>query len=796
MRFDELVMKVAGEELRVKFHPQLTLLAGLSSTERQSLSSSILGALAGGTESTALRYLDGTGRVVNLLGDAGTVTASYEDDGSPAPLPLGSLAPHRAALRELMLLGPNDLGVAPRAPRPDEPAELVEARATLADLSEALQEALGDEQHTTGLEDELSSLERQLRAAKDTMAQREYAQVLAQLERVRAEVAALETGTVGVEADRKLVSTAGTVHDLAARWSEAARVVRAQLETFGAIERLPEPERATAAAVPDEPPGDLAAAIDALVRAQDERDVLDHRLQMLAVAKLPAPSDLIVGELGLLDQATLWPAAHRLRDATDVMDGIRVSLGGLGGDDGPEPPVLQTIETTHRLVENAETDAENLRIPGVASTGLGLSLALMGAIGAPILMPIGMVGAAVTGSVLLVRPKRRIAAAIVIEQEALAAVGATSYLGFHIRRVDATVDPSVRDSVESALHEHRDAHEAWVELVGSDIDVRKAIRLDAEVQAYHDALRNLGGAADEIEHLRRELADRAEPDLAAARRAVAELCEPYGLSPDAMASGAAISADVTARIEAGQAARRQTELQAAEAVEQRAAALLDDVLGPLGFTDGDRDARVGAHEWGVARAAEREEARARSRPRAEIDAELAELEALAQRLKRPEWSDVTAAHAEAPDLAELERRREKVQAKLEEVRPEVDLERLTDRHAAAERRVASLAAKHMGHDAASDPAAVADIQHHLLARLTAAAQAGPLGDPVPVVLDEVLLRVPPDRTWDLLDLLYRLSERHQLLYLSDDPFVAAWARQHAGSGTVMLLEPEPDSESV
>jgi hypothetical protein len=796
VRFDELVMTVASEELRVKFHPQLTLLAGLSAAERQSLSSSILGALGGGPESTTLRYLDGTGRVVNVRGEAGTVTAQYEDDGSPAPLPLGSLAPDRAALRELMLLEANDLGIAPRPPRPDEPPELVEARATLADLSETLHEALGDERQTAGLEAELASLERQLRTAKDTMAQREYAEVLARLERVRAEVAALETGSVGIDADRKLVSTAGTVHELAARWSEAARVVRSHLEAFGAVERLPELERATAAAVPDELPGDLAVAVDVLVRAQDERDTLDHRLQMLAVAKLPAPSDPIVGELGLLDQTTLWPAARRLSDATDEMDRIRVSLGGLGGDDGPEPAVIEAIETTHRIVENAENDAENLRIPGVASTGLGLSLALMGAIGAPILMPIGMLGAAITGTVLLVQPKRRIAEAAAVEREALAAVGATSYLGFHIRRVDATVDPSVRDSVESALHEHRDAHEAWMELVGSDIDVRHALRLDAEVQAYHDALKNLGGAADEIEHLRRELADRAEPALADARRAVVELCEPYGLSPDAMTDGAAISAEVMTRIEAGRAARRQAELQTAEAEEQRAAALLDDLLGQLGFADGDRDARVGAHEWAVARAAEREEARARSRPRAEIDAELGELEAIAQKLKRPEWGAVTAADADAPDIPELERRREKVQAKLDEVRPEVDVERLADRHSAAERRVASLAAKHSGHDVLSDPAAVADIQHHLLARLTAAAQAGPLGDPVPVVLDEVLQRVPPDRTWDLLDLLYRLSERHQLLYLSDDPFVAAWARQHAGTGTVMLLEPEPESESV
>jgi hypothetical protein len=62
-----------------------------------------------------------------------------------------------------------------------------------------------------------------------------------------------------------------------------------------------------------------------------------------------------------------------------------------------------------------------------------------------------------------------------------------------------------------------------------------------------------------------------------------------------------------------------------------------------------------------------------------------------------------------------------------------------------------------------------------------------------VVLDEVLQRVPADRTWDLLDLLLRLAEHQQLIYLTDDAFVAAWARQRAIDGTITLLEPAPES---
>jgi hypothetical protein len=80
----------------------------------------------------------------------------------------------------------------------------------------------------------------------------------------------------------------------------------------------------------------------------------------------------------------------------------------------------------------------------------------------------------------------------------------------------------------------------------------------------------------------------------------------------------------------------------------------------------------------------------------------------------------------------------------------------------------------------------------MLGRLTQAAGAGPHGDPLPAVLDEVFLRVPAERKWDLLDLLHRLSERHQLVYLSDDPFVAAWASQR-NSDEVSLLAPAPES---
>lgn len=793
MRFDELVLRFPDDEVRVRFHPRMTVLSGLGAPERQSLAESILGSLTGGSESTALRYLDGTGRTVNLLSDpGGSVVARHDDDGSAAGPPVGALTQSPEALRALMLVQAADLSLVARPASADEPSELREARASLEEITEQLKGALGEEQETTSFQTELNHLDEQLRAARDGVARREYAQVLAQLERVRAEATTLKSGTAGVSADRHLLAHADATQALAARWTEAASRLAVAVERVGGAARLDSADLAQAAAVPDDVPVDLDHLITAVTDAEADRDLLDHRLHVLAVAKLPAPSDRIVGELGLLDQASLWRSAHRLIAAGDEVHRVQVSLGGLGGAEGDAGPVvIEEMEGAHTDLGEAERAAEAVRVPGVAGTGLGLSLALAGSIGAPLLIPVGLLIAGGVGTVTLLRPKRRVARAEAAERVALDRAGAPSYLGFHLRRVDASMDPSVRGTVEAASVELRAATTAWTELVGPDVDVRRATELDAEVQAYHDALRNLGGAADEIEQLRLDLAERAQPAVDAARAVLAAACAPYAVTAVELEEHTTVRDRVLAQIARGRSARRQLELESLETAERQAARLADEQLLQLGFDSGELDARIGALEWAVARALEHEEARTNARPTAEIDAELDELQEAARRLRRPEWSTVTAAEAATPDIGELEERRAKLLGTLSAVRPEVDVDRLTDRQAALERRVAALEARN-GHDVSrGDAGAAADIQQHLLTRLTKASQAGPHGDPVPALLDEVFVRVPAERKWDLLDLLLRLSDRHQLVYLSDDPFVAAWARQCA-PGSLMLLEPEPE----
>src|SRR5688572_22707247 len=259
VKFDELVLKVPGDELRVKFHPRMTVLSGLGAPEREALATSIVNSLAGGPDSTALRYVDGTGRLVNALsGPDGPIRARHEDDGTPAAPPVsGGMT--AASLRSLMLVQAADLGVISRTPRADEPPELRDARASLEELNAQLEEALAEEQAATAVRAELEALDEALRQAHDGAARRQYAQVLARLERVRAEAATLKSGKAGADADRHLLSNSEATWELAERWRAAADALTLAVERFGDAERLDADDRNAVAALPDVAPEGLTS---------------------------------------------------------------------------------------------------------------------------------------------------------------------------------------------------------------------------------------------------------------------------------------------------------------------------------------------------------------------------------------------------------------------------------------------------------------------------------------------------------------------------------------------------------
>jgi hypothetical protein len=405
------------------------------------------------------------------------------------------------------------------------------------------------------------------------------------------------------------------------------------------------------------------------------------------------------------------------------------------------------------------------------------------------------------GGIGLLLPRLRLARASRAEQAALSEAEADSYLGFHIRRVEASIDPRRRDVVAAAVAEHEQAQAAWHALAGPEVDVDAAAALADEIETYHAAVQELGDTAEEMDQLRQQLHDQARPAWSAARAALAGACAPY-LVADEQLDDPQLVVVVRHQCRRGARARRREERSRAEAEQRQRsseleAALLDLGLDGerLGLRAGDPSATAAALDALLEAAAERDRSRRRARPRAEIAREVEELRAQAAALDRPEWQGLPPLEGDAPDVAALEARRAAVEAQLAADAndpaaggpSEAELERLTDRRAATARRVAALEANR--DDGRSEPIDVSEVHSRLLARLTRAAQAGPDGDPVPLLLDDALLHVPADRRWDVLDLLLRLAEQHQVIYLTGDPFVAAWGHQHAGAGDITLWEP-------
>jgi hypothetical protein len=616
--------------------------------------------------------------------------------------------------------------------------------------------------------------------------------VLADLERVRSEASALQSGRTGRDGDRHLLSSAAEARALAEQWTEAARHLAEVVERWGNAERFEPGALGQYAAIPEDEPEHIGPLLDAWHQARVERDELDGRLRELAASRLPDPSDPRVVDLATTDQRALWAARERVLAATMRLESEQVALGGVSPR-GAAAVVVDAIEAAHSVVEDDEAVLRRRWVPTIAGSSIAAVLSMAAAGIMPSTALLFLAVAVVIAGIGLGLPYRKLKAARRHEQDALAKASAPTYLSFHLRRVDAAIDPAVRERLELAALEHRMAVTAWDE-VANGIGLETAAAIESEVLAYAAALGALGGAADEIESLRAELSGRAEPALAAARQAVVEKCAPYGLDAATIDvdDGALVDRLLPQQVALGRLARVQVELDQAEAESTALATRLDDVLVQLGIgeSDGTLDERVGAMDFAVRRATEREAARALARPREQIEDDLIRLQAEARRLRRPEWASVTPKDADGPDLAELrERHQELVESLASIPRENVDMELLADRHSSMERRVAALESRAAGGQHETVAQRLEDIRENLLAHLAMATHAGPGEDSVPVLLDEPFLSVPAERKWELLDMLWRLGEKTQLVYLTDDPFVSSWARRRATAGEITLLEP-------
>lgn len=785
MRFDELALRIPGDELRMRFHDRLTVLTGLSALERQGLIEGLLGTLTGSQRhSTVLAYRDAQNRRVRVTRDDDGALVSVFDDGTPAPDLAAMLGLDAAGLSQLCRVSAADVGLlAPVVPSHEESPELAEARAALRALTEELEEAVAKRDAAELLREELAQLDERIRTHEDGLARRRYARLLAELERVRAEAAAIRGGEAAAEADRRFLAGAAEASRLAEAWRAAARELEAARDRFGTRERLDPRTLAEAADIPAEVPAELDALVLALEVAEQRRDRLAGRLQELAANELPDPSSPDVIRLAGADQDELWDAARAVLAADREVEQASIDLGGVASE-GHVAQLVDRLEAAHQHVDQAERVLETRRQTAV----VGASLTGMASVGGmffflPLtpLMLLAAIAFAVWG---IVAPRVRLRRAHVAEDQVLAEAGIGSYLGFHIRRIDATIDPAARERLNVAVLERRVAQSRWNELAG-DVDPLAALELEAEVRAYGAALASLSGAADEIEAVRLELVTEAEPAVASALEALLAACEPYGVDDPAIAAKM-----VRAQVETASTARLQRTLEEAEAAEAAAAGALHAHLDELGVAAGDPDARIEALDRSVAACREREGARVEGRPREVVEAELAELELRARREFQPEWGpSVEPDDSEEPDLDDLKARRGDVAKAYQEASRNVpDIDRLADRRSAVERRVNVLEAA-SGDGSAAVLADVADVERYLLARITSARSVGGGSECLPVILDEPFARIRGERKWEILDLVERLAEKTQIVYLSDDGDVQLWARRRAGTGSLLLLEP-------
>ncbi|HEY3238918.1 MAG TPA: hypothetical protein VGL92_05090, partial [Acidimicrobiia bacterium] len=420
---------------------------------------------------------------------------------------------------------------------------------------------------------------------------------------------------------------------------------------------------------------------------------------------------------------------------------------GLGGT-GQHRDLVKELEKAHEAVEEAERAIASAKVPGLA-----------------------------------ISAKRRLAKAQENEHAVLTRTGFVSWLAFQMRRIDVLLEPDALEALRVAELEAQLAAAAWSELAG-DVDPAAALAARGEVERYAHYLTAAGSEIDATETLRRELLDVVEPAYAEAWAALMEACRPFDVEPEHATS------EVAAIVSEARHARLQAVLEAAEAASQQAETALESSLTAAGFPGpGDLSVRVVAVTAKAAEAAAALETPKTTREPHEVEADLAAARAELARYSRPEWDEAPLmTDSPLPDTASLAQERAQVAAEADSIeRAQPDVGRLSDRREALARRVAILEANS---GAGSRLLPFEEAEMVLLGRFSQARRVGPEAEPIPIVIDDALAGFPRHDKWRLLDLLARLGEASQVVYLTDDPDTAEWAAARARQGSASLIRPD------
>ena len=789
VRLEQLTLQIGGDDLTLTFHDRLTVVSGIGGAERRELIDMLVGALAGGLhQRTELQYVDATGMRVRAVSDGDGTVRHIDETGAPATDIPRMLGLDGNGLRRFAHLTSADLGLLATDIGAPEPTELREAREALAALTEEVENAAQARDTAEALRTELEAVEERLRNVQEGEAKRRYAQMLMRLEHTRAEAAAIRGGSEAAATHKRLVVAAPDVRRLADRWQRAAARLATETERFGERHRLDARAFEEALAMPAEVPDELDALAAAYEKAEAQRAELEARLQNWTISHLPEPSNPVVVRLGRLHQPMVWETAHAAVEAGRRVGIASIALGGLEADGGMADAAAE-LERAHDALEEAEQLAEKRLVPALVAGGAAVVAAAAIAFVLPLLIPLPLLGAVAAGVWARVLPKKAVERAEQAEAAVLEQHSIPSYLSFHIRRIQATLEPTTKEGLEVAAYEHRRALHNWTEIAGTDLTPEAALEIEDEVRKYADALIHLEGSGAAVEDTRRRLVEIVEPEAERTRRKLLRLCKPYGVDDLSLAVPM-----VRHQAAAAATARLQQALEKAEADATAIGEKLDARLAELGFDEGDLSARIGGFDWALTRAEERLRTRQDARPLAEVEAELATLEERVRREGRPEWAaKVSPADAVEPDLAELEARRDEARGAYNAASRLVpDVQRVVDRKSALERRVAVLEAG-LDSSGAITRVTAHEIEPQLQARLAAARRPGSHDETIPLLVDEALLRLRSEVKWALLDMIERCANQVQMIYLTDDPEVVTWARRRVGVDALSLLEPTAES---
>ena len=483
-------------------------LSGIGMLERQALADSLLGALTGNAENTVLTYIDREGRPVEIVSTgarppAATSTTAARRCRSSAPSP-----PTADALRSLVLLQAGDLGLThvdgrastsiPSLPRPEQ---------TLTELTNELQRTLANRQQHEKLRDELTAVRNQVRQAEDGTARREYAQILAELERVRAEAAALQSGA------------------RAPNGSSPARVGRGSPRARAALDRSGRRAGRLAQFAPRRANRRGDARRRPLLSGRRRRPICTMLLEDLERGPRRTATVSTPGCVSWPRHSC--PTVRPTRSSHSWRRRTRTSCGGHAPTSWSRPTscsasesrsaapgptqavtdVIDRIEDTHSVVEEYRGARRSPRVPSSRPPQWLPSAASCSVPLVPIVSVLLLLGSggrrgrrarpARCGN--LPPPARR-------RRKRWASAGAPTYLGFHIRRVEASMMPGAHGRLEAAT-------EATASLRRAGTNWRTACpsTMRAALEDEVRALRHGPGEARQLRERGRAPAPRAEP---------------------------------------------------------------------------------------------------------------------------------------------------------------------------------------------------------------------------------------------------------------------------------------------